>query len=34
VRGVAAENPRIIPSLDAAGRPISDHEMIAVDIVF
>jgi endonuclease/exonuclease/phosphatase family metal-dependent hydrolase len=33
VRGVAAENPRIIPSLDAEGQPISDHEMITVDIV-
>lgn len=33
VRGVRAENPQVVPSLDARGEPVSDHEMIAVDIV-
>lgn len=34
VRGLRAENPRILPALDGDGRPISDHEMLAVDIRF
>ncbi|WP_445501842.1 endonuclease/exonuclease/phosphatase family protein [Microvirga sp. G4-2] len=34
VRGVAAENPQVVPSLDAQGQPISDHEMLTVDVVF
>jgi endonuclease/exonuclease/phosphatase family metal-dependent hydrolase len=34
VRGGRAENPQVVPSLDAQGQPISDHEMIAVDVVF
>lgn len=34
VRGLAARNPQVVPALDARGRPVSDHEMIAVDIVF
>jgi len=33
VRGVRAENPQVIPALDPQGQPISDHEMIAVDLV-
>lgn len=32
VRGVRAENPRVIPALSPESRPISDHEMVAVDI--
>ncbi|MCG7392547.1 endonuclease/exonuclease/phosphatase family protein [Microvirga sp. ACRRW] len=34
VRGVSVENPRVIPSLDSQGQPISDHEMIVMDVVF
>ncbi|SCX97315.1 endonuclease/exonuclease/phosphatase family protein [Microvirga guangxiensis] len=34
VRGVSAQNPRIVPSVDGQGRPISDHEMIVMDVVF
>ncbi|KLK92724.1 hypothetical protein AA309_13770 [Microvirga vignae] len=34
VRGIAAENPQIVPALDSQGKAISDHEMIAVDLVF
>lgn len=34
VRGIAAENPQVVPALDAQGQPISDHEMVAVDVVF
>lgn len=33
VRGVAPENPQIVPSVDRQGRPISDHEMLTVDLV-
>ncbi|HZH12478.1 MAG TPA: endonuclease/exonuclease/phosphatase family protein [Microvirga sp.] len=33
-RGVSAENPQVVPSLDPQGRPVSDHEMIVVDLVF
>jgi len=33
VRGARAENPQVIPSVDAKGRLVSDHEMIAVDVV-
>jgi len=33
VRGMRAENPQVLPSLDAQGQPISDHEMIVVDVV-
>lgn len=32
-RGVTVENPQVIPSLDPQGRPVSDHEMITLDIV-
>jgi hypothetical protein len=32
VRGVAASNPRVIPALDENGAPISDHEMVCVDV--
>jgi hypothetical protein len=32
VRGVTASNPRVIASLDESGRPISDHEIVCVDI--
>ncbi len=31
-RGVAAANPITWPACDAEGRPLSDHEMISVDI--
>jgi endonuclease/exonuclease/phosphatase family metal-dependent hydrolase len=34
VRGVSAENPQVIASLDQRGQPISDHEMIVVDLLF
>lgn len=34
VRGVTAENPQIVPAMDDAGRDISDHEMLAVDLRF
>lgn len=33
IRGARAEDPKVVPALDEAGRPISDHEMLAVDIV-
>ncbi|MBB4041422.1 endonuclease/exonuclease/phosphatase family metal-dependent hydrolase [Microvirga flocculans] len=33
VRGVTACNPQIVHAVDEQGRPISDHEMIAADIV-
>ncbi len=33
-RGVATANPRVIAALDGSGRPISDHEMLAVDVSF
>ncbi len=33
VRGATAENPQVVPSLDGEGRPISDHEMLTVDLV-
>ncbi|NBJ11493.1 endonuclease/exonuclease/phosphatase family protein [Microvirga arsenatis] len=32
VRGLEAANPQVIAAVDEAGRAISDHEMIAVDI--
>ncbi len=32
VRGLTAANPRIVPALDAQGRAVSDHEMLAVDV--
>jgi endonuclease/exonuclease/phosphatase family metal-dependent hydrolase len=32
VRGVAAANPRVIPALDESGAPISDHDIVCVDI--
>ncbi len=34
VRGMTAENPQVIPVLDPEGRPVSDHDMIAVDLAF
>ncbi|WP_243367556.1 endonuclease/exonuclease/phosphatase family protein [Microvirga solisilvae] len=33
VRGVKAENPQVVPSLDESGQPFSDHEMVCVDIL-
>jgi endonuclease/exonuclease/phosphatase family metal-dependent hydrolase len=33
LRGATAENPQVIPALDEAGRPISDHDMVAVDVL-
>lgn len=32
VRGLKASNPQVIPAVDEQGRPVSDHEMIAVDV--
>ena len=32
VRGLLAHDPRVIPALDEMGRPISDHEMLCVEI--
>jgi endonuclease/exonuclease/phosphatase family metal-dependent hydrolase len=32
VRGVAPERPRIIEALDTQGRPVSDHEMLALEV--
>jgi endonuclease/exonuclease/phosphatase family metal-dependent hydrolase len=32
VRGLAASHPQIVPAVDEAGRAVSDHEMIAVDV--
>jgi endonuclease/exonuclease/phosphatase family metal-dependent hydrolase len=32
-RGVVCEHPRVVPAEDPDGKPISDHEMVAVDIV-
>ena len=32
VRGVEALNPLVIRAVDEQGRPVSDHEMIAVDV--
>ncbi|PVE25535.1 metal-dependent hydrolase [Microvirga sp. KLBC 81] len=34
VRGIAAEDPQVIPALDSQGQAISDHEMIIVDLQF
>jgi len=34
VRGMKAANPRILPALDARGAPVSDHDMLAVDLAF
>lgn len=31
-RGVAAHNPRIVPAVDAAGKAISDHELIRTEV--
>jgi endonuclease/exonuclease/phosphatase family metal-dependent hydrolase len=33
VRGARAEHPRVVSATDGAGRPISDHDVLAVDIV-
>jgi endonuclease/exonuclease/phosphatase family metal-dependent hydrolase len=33
VRGARAENPQVIPAVDEAGKPISDHDMVAVEIL-
>ncbi len=33
VRGVRVENPQVIPAVDEAGKPISDHDMVAVEIL-
>lgn len=32
-RGLRAENPAVVPALDAQGRPISDHEMVVTDLL-
>jgi endonuclease/exonuclease/phosphatase family metal-dependent hydrolase len=32
VRGVAVENPQVVPALDEQAHPISDHEMLTVDL--
>jgi len=32
-RGASVDNPQVVPSLDPQGRPVSDHEMITLDIV-
>lgn len=32
VRGMTAQEPQVIPALDERGQPISDHEMLAVDL--
>ena len=32
VRGVSPEGPRIIEALDPQGKPVSDHEMLALDL--
>ncbi|NIX76882.1 endonuclease/exonuclease/phosphatase family protein [Microvirga terricola] len=32
-RGLRAENPAVVPALDEQDRPISDHEMVAVDLL-
>lgn len=32
-RGVVCEHPRMVPAEDREGNPISDHEMVAVDIL-
>jgi endonuclease/exonuclease/phosphatase family metal-dependent hydrolase len=32
VRGLRADNPRLVPALDPDGRPVSDHEMLTVDV--
>jgi endonuclease/exonuclease/phosphatase family metal-dependent hydrolase len=34
VRGVAASHPQVIPAVDGQGRPVSDHDMITVDLRF
>lgn len=31
-RGLEAEDPKVVPALDRAGKPISDHEMVVVDV--
>lgn len=31
-RGVKAGNPQVVPALDGKGRPVSDHEMLTVEI--
>jgi endonuclease/exonuclease/phosphatase family metal-dependent hydrolase len=33
-RGVKVSNPRIVPAIDDEGRPLSDHEMITVELSF
>jgi len=32
IRGMTAQNPKIIPALDRQGKPVSDHEMLSVDL--
>jgi endonuclease/exonuclease/phosphatase family metal-dependent hydrolase len=32
-RGVSVERPRVLAAVDGEGRPISDHEMVAVDVI-
>ncbi|MGO4572823.1 endonuclease/exonuclease/phosphatase family protein [Microvirga sp. 2TAF3] len=34
VRGMKAERPQVLAALDGQGRPISDHDMITVDLSF
>lgn len=33
VRGISPEHSRVIPALDGQGHPISDHDMLALDLV-
>jgi len=34
VRGLEASAPRTLPAADAEGRPVSDHEMVVVELAF
>ena len=34
VRGLEARAPQVVPAVDEAGRAVSDHEMIVVDLTF
>lgn len=31
-RGLLAEDPEVVPAVDAAGRPLSDHDLLAVTV--
>jgi endonuclease/exonuclease/phosphatase family metal-dependent hydrolase len=32
-RGVGCENPRVVPALGRGGEPLSDHDLVAVDVI-